>query len=94
MVDRAPAGMGCKAKRMELASRAVRSFGVGPIGRYRDCGGFPAGWPTSRRKLGGPVMGRGHSHSDPQSVQPKVCSLREKHDRRRGEPETRQMIDR
>lgn len=32
--------------------------------------GVPCSWPTSCRKLGGPMMGKGHSHSEPQSVRP------------------------
>lgn len=63
------------------------------VGTVTVGGSLPAG-PPHAASWEDRRWDRGHSHSDPQSVQPKVCFLREKHDRRRGEPRTRQMIDR
>lgn len=76
MVDRAPAGMGCKAKRMELAPCAVRSLGwVQSVGTVTVGGSLrPAHLTPQAGRTGD---GQRHSHSDPQSVQPKVCSQRE-----------------
>lgn len=76
MVDRAPAGMGWKAKRMELAPCAVRS-----LGWVQSVGTVTVGVPLRPAHLtpqaGRTDDGQRHSHSDPQSVQLKVCSQRE-----------------